>query len=136
MVRKELVEKLSLLNVFPTTVEKSAGIFERGRTLEDIRKEADLGTCGNEQFIYFHLEALFGYDPDYKTRFLAEAQNKLGNAGIKQEHVAEYFQIGADPGLVFMFRHETEYNPDVRTTFYQRANQFALDKIREWLEIK
>jgi len=57
----------------------------------------------------------------------------LGKLGISAEHIEEYFQSGTDPGLFFTLKYEEQYDADVRVSFYQKADQFALDKIRRWL---
>ncbi|MBI2107322.1 hypothetical protein HYT57_05045 [Candidatus Woesearchaeota archaeon] len=144
MVQDKVVEKLRTLKVFPDKKEKpnsvrtNAGIFERCTTLEQFKRE-DLESCGDRQFVYFHLNALLEFEPDYKTRFLEEAKQRLAETGITPRHIEKYFQSGADNSLVFTMTHgpnglsEDQYPMDVLRPFYSQADQFALDKMREWL---
>lgn len=143
MELEQLVEKLKILGVFPKTVDESAEIFRSCTNIEAIAEEVGRRhyTCGEEQFVYFHLGALLR-DSEFKAKFLTDARKELDNQGIRPEHIDEYFQSGADPGLVFMSTHE-EYGPseikyprEVMLTFSKRADQFALDKMREWLGVK
>ncbi len=133
MVSPQAVEKLTQLGVFPKTVGVNAEIFERCSTLETITQEAiNLGwSCGSGQFVYFHLGEMLK-DEKYKSSFLKKAKEELGSSGISSDHILEYYQSGADPGLVFSIRHG-EYIAPVRKAFYERANQFSLNQIREWL---
>ena len=141
MPTDELVERLRTLGVFPdspknpNSVRDCAEVFERCETLDDIGQDAGRRhwSCGSGQFVYFHLEGLFKYDPEFKTRFLAEAQQQLDNLGIKPDHITEYYQSGADPQLVFMFRHEGEYAKEVRLSFDRKADQFAFNQLKGWL---
>ena len=132
---EQAVEKLRTLNVSPKTVTESAEIFRDSVTPDAIGNQVGGRhySCGTEQFIFFHLEALMEIDPEFKARLLRDAVQKLGNSGIAPKHIQEYFQIGADPGLVFMLKHENDYEHDAKLTFSNRANQYALDKMREWL---
>lgn len=133
MTNQEAVERLRRLGVFPRQSEENSEIFERYTDVQGIGEGiARPGwTVGTQQFIYFHLEEILK-DPDYKAEFLQEARQCLADSRIKPEHVEEYFNSGADPGLVFTLRHE-EYGRDVRMPFFERADQFALHKIRQWL---
>ncbi|MBS3104721.1 hypothetical protein J4234_00520 [Candidatus Woesearchaeota archaeon] len=132
---EQAVEKLRTLDVFPKTVAENAEIFRDSITLDAVGKQmgARAYSCGDEQFVFFHLEALMEKDPEFKSRFLAGAVRKFGDSGIKQKYIKEYFQIGANPGLLFTLRHEEEYKPEVMLGFSQRANQYALDEMRQWL---
>lgn len=141
MVEDEVVEKLRGLRVFPDTeknpnsVRENAEIFEKCTSLDAIGQEAAKRHwgCGSTQFVYFHLEALLK-DEGYKSRFLEQARQELGGLGISSEHIYEFYQSsGADPGLVFTLRYDKQYDVDIRRPFYKRADQFALDKMREWL---
>lgn len=144
MVQDEVVERLRTLKVFPDRKEKpnsvrtNAEIFERCATLEHFAREA-LQSCGDRQFIYFHLNALLELEPDYKFRFLEDAKQLLIGIGITPQHIEEYFQSGADNSLVFTMTHgpnglsDDQYPMDVLKPFYRWADQFALDKMREWL---
>ncbi len=65
---------------------------------------------------------------------------RLSDTGIGPKQVAEYFNCGEDPTPVFNARHEevsglsdVRYAKEVMSAFYRRANQFALEKMREWL---
>ena len=71
----DIVERLRTLGVFPDSVQKSAEIFAQCPNLDDIAQqlEEDHSSCGEDQFVYFHLQALFKYDPEYKSRFLEKA---------------------------------------------------------------
>ena len=142
---EQIVEKLKVIGVFPKTVNESAEIFRDCAKPEAIAGEVCRRhyTCGEEQFIYFHLGALFKYDSQFKSKFLADARQELGNLGILPENIDEYFQSGGDPSLVFMLSHEQEYGlseikypRDVMLAFSKRADQFALDKLREWIGVK
>ena len=131
---EQAVEKLRTLDVFPKTVAESAEIFRDCTTTDAIGNQVGgrhYSSCGTEQFIFFHLEALMEKDPEFKARLFRGAIQRLGDSGIKPSHIEEYFQIGADPGLSFLFRHEEEYERDVRLGFNQRANQYALNQMRE-----
>jgi len=144
MATNETIEKLRTLGVFPDTpenpnsVRENAEIFEKCTTLSAIGEEAGRRHwgCGSGQFLYFHLEALLKKEPEYKSRFLEEAKKQLGSLGISAHHIDEYFESSSDPGLAFTFRHEEDYNADIRSTFYEKADQFALDKMRQWLNYK
>ena len=143
MVIDEIVEKLRTLQVFldtpeqPNSVRENAEIFEKCTSLEDIRKEASKRHwgCGSGQFVYFHLRSLLK-DQEYKTEFLEDAKRQLGGLGISLEHIEDYYQSGVDPGCIFTSRYEEQYSLDVRVNFYDKANQFALNKMREWLGFK
>jgi hypothetical protein len=89
---------------------------------------------GSGQFVYFHLNALLKKDPEFKTRFLEEAKKELGGLGVSAEHIENFFQYSdASPGLSFTLRHERQYSKEIRVPFYEKADQFALDKIKQWL---
>jgi hypothetical protein len=102
------------LNVFqdtpenPNSIMECAGIFERCTTLAAIGQEMVKmkSACGSGQFVYFHLNALLKKDPEFKTRFLEEAKEKLCGLGITQEDIQEFFQCGTEPGLILTFKHE------------------------------
>ena len=144
MTIDEAVKNLRSLGVFPDTpenpnsVRENAEIFKKCTTLYAIGEEAGKRHwgCGSGQFIYFHLGALLKREPEYKSRFLEEAEKQLSGLGISAQHIDEYFELGTDPGLVFTFRYEEQYNAYVRVLFYEKADQFALDKMRQWLGYK
>ncbi|MBI4896599.1 MAG: hypothetical protein HY832_03570 [Candidatus Aenigmarchaeota archaeon] len=70
----------------------------------------------------------------YRSGFLEQAKQQLGGLGISPEHIEEYFQSGRDPGLFFTLKYQNQYEiGTIGVPFYERADQFALDKIREWL---
>jgi len=135
---EQVVEKLKMLKVFPKTVVENAEIFRDCPIVDAVGREMARRhyTCSEGQFIYFHLHALMEKDPGFKARFLVEAVKKLRDSAIQPIHIDEYFQSGEDPGLVFTLKYEREYDRDARLAFYQRANQFALYKMREWLGIQ
>ncbi len=141
MASKKNVEKLRTLGVFPDTlkrpnsVKENTEIFERCGTLEEISVEVSKRhwACSPGQFVYFHLEALLKQDPNYKFKFIEDAKECLRKSSVSPEHIQGYFQSGADPGLVFRLNHEGEYGQEIRRPFYNKANQFALNKLREWL---
>lgn len=136
-------KKLKLLGVFPDTEENpdstrvSVEVFQKCSTVEEICRECGdrHWGCGGGQFVYFHLEGLLNYDPSFKERLLREAKEKLGNLGIKPEHIEEYILTGPDANLVFSMRHEDEYPWEVRHKFYEATDQFVLDNLKEWLGI-
>lgn len=142
MVDEKTVEKLRTLDVFPDTeknpnsVRENAEIFEKCTTLDEIEKEAAkqrLGV-GSRQFLYFHLGELLKKDTEYRARFLEEAKERFGGLGIQPEHIEEYFQSGtADPIYKFSLAHGEHYAKEVRKPFYDKANQFTLEKMRAWL---
>ncbi len=136
MVSPQAVKKLTQLGVFPKTVSVNADVFEHCSSLEEISKEAiKFGwSCSPGQFIYFHLGELLK-DKHYNSQFIKEAEQVLGGLGISSRHIDEYYHLGADPELVFSLRHGV-YTSTIRKTFYDRANQFTLDKMREWLGFK
>lgn len=144
MAVDEIVERLRTLEVFsdtlehPNSIREHADIFEKCTTLEAIRQEAVRGHwgCGSKQFVYFHLRALLKKELEYKSRFLEEAKQQLGNCGISAQHIDDYFEFCPDPGPIFIARHGRQYNADVIASFYEKTDQFALDKIREWLGFK
>jgi len=144
MVSDEIVERLRTLEVFPdtpehpNTVRESAEIFEKCTTLDDIGREAAERHwgCGSEQFVHFYLGALLEHEPEYKSKFLEEAKRQFGELGILPEHIEEYFQYSGSAGLVFTLRYEEQYSADVRMNFYEKADQFALNKMKEWLGIQ
>ena len=135
------VERLRSLGVFPDTaknpnsVRENAEIFERSATIDAIRQEMRVNgwALGGTQFVYFHLEALLERDSEFKSKFLEEAKTGFSGLGISAEHIEEFFQCGADPDFVFTLRHERQYNKETRAPFYEKADQFSLDRIRQWL---
>ncbi|MBN2453957.1 hypothetical protein JXB11_00260 [Candidatus Woesearchaeota archaeon] len=141
MAEESAVEKLRSLKVFPdlpehpNNIREHIKIFEKCKTLDDIVQVArkEHWGAGSGQFVYFHLHALLASDSAYKLKFLEEAKKDLADSGIKPEHIEEYFQSSRDPGISFSFDYSEEYDLDTRKSFYQRADQFALDKMREWL---
>lgn len=72
-------------------------------------------------------------DPAYERSFLEQAKQELSKSGITPEHIEDYFQSGTDPQSVFALKYEEKYSMDVREKFYKEADQFALDKMRDWL---
>ena len=135
------VERLRSLGVFPDTaknpnsVRENAEIFERSATIDAIRQEMRVNgwALGGTQFVYFHLEALLERDSKFKSKFLEEAKTGFSGLGISAEHIEEFFQCGADPDFVFTLRHERQYNKETRAPFYEKADQFSLERIRQWL---
>ncbi|HIH50364.1 MAG: hypothetical protein ABSE71_00110 [Candidatus Micrarchaeaceae archaeon] len=129
------IEKLRPLNVFPDNIRENAEIFERSTTIGAIGQEmVKIGSaCGGSQFVYFHLKAMLERDSEFRSGFLDCAKKELGGFGISAEHVEEFFLAGTGAGLLFTLRHEKQYSKEVRVPFYERADQFALDKIRQWL---
>lgn len=148
---EQAIQKLNWLGVYANTPEhpdstrENAIIFQQSSTLDEVKTNLrPLGTCLSAgQFMYFHLGALLKKDEHFKHEFLQGdkgAKQSLGDAGILPEHIEEYYSKGADPALVFSMRHvgprhqdPKEYPIDVFKAFYPRADQFALDKFREWL---
>ena len=138
MELEQVVEKLRALGVFSNNLRENAEIFKKSKTLDDVKREVIkwYPACGSSQFVYIHLVALLKHNPEYTSGFLEESKRALGKFGIKPEHIVEYFQSGTSPIMMFTFEHGKEYNIDDRIKFYQMADQFALDKIREWLGIQ
>lgn len=138
MSREIVVEKLKVLGVFPKNDKNEiAEIFEKCTNLYEIGKECGRRhwSCGSGQFVYFHLEALMKKEPEYRAGFLADAKQGLGGFGISPEHIEEYFSSGTDPSSVFSLIYEKQYDIDARMNFYEKANQFALDRMKKWLDI-
>ena len=134
---EQVVEKLRTLGVFPKIVSESAEIFRDCATTDEVARELGRrhSSCGEGQFIYFHLQAVLKKESGFKSRFLGEAVQRLGDTRIQPAHIEEYFQIGENPGLMFMLSHEDEYEGVLRLEFSRRADQYALDKMREWLGV-
>ena len=140
---EQAVEKLRNLGVFPKTVLENTQIFQASTTFDELGRQISSRpklSVGDGQFLYFHLVELMGKDQSFKQRLIREALDKLGNTGIKPEHIEEYFNCGEDPTPVFNARHEevsglsdVRYAQEVMLAFYKRADQFALEKMREWL---
>ena len=135
---EQAVEKLRTLGVFPETVSVSAEIFRDCATTDEVAREMGRRhySCGEGQFIYYHLQAVLEKESGFKSIFLGEAVQRLGDTSIQPAHIEEYFQSGRNPGLEFMFRHGDEYGHDLRLEFYRRADQYALNKMREWLGVQ
>jgi hypothetical protein len=134
MTIESIVEKLKALNVFPDTVNDNAEIFLKVQNEEDIEREMTERhtSCGHEQYIFFHFHSLLKLQPE----ILKEAEEKLGNSDISINHVREYMQAEQQPSLLLALRHDDKYPYEVRERFREKANQFALDKIKEYLGIK
>src|SRR3989344_9303632 len=104
MISARVVERLRELRVFPESVGENAEIFEKCTALETIEQEMANRhfTCGANQFLYFHLNALLNSNPHYRVIFLEEAKQQLGGLGISSEHIEEYYDARADdPELLF-----------------------------------
>lgn len=71
-----VVVELRNVGVFPKTIDRCATIFETCPTVADVRK-AIMGegswSCSVGQFLYFHVEGLFRYNPAWRDTFLNEA---------------------------------------------------------------
>ncbi len=133
MANQEAVERLRTLGVFPSQVEENAGILGKYKDVSSIGEECarrDIALSGR-QFVYFHVDALLKKDPDYKAKFLEEAKRNLSDVGVRPEHIEEYFQLGTEGHILFCAEHK-EYK-DIPDSFFDRADQFALDRIRQWL---
>lgn len=134
MANQEAVERLRTLGVFPNQAEENAEIFERYRDVKtsiiDACRRRPTALSGR-QFVYHYLDALLKKDPEYRARFLQEARQQLGGFGVKPEHIEEYFQLGPEGGYIFCAEHK-EYR-DIPDSFFDTADQFALDRIRQWL---
>ncbi len=141
MAEDTLVERLRTLGVFPDTpqspnsVRENANILAQCATLDEIGSEVATRrfSVSAGQFVFYHLQALL-QQHDYEQGFMAHAKEKLGGLGIQPAHIAEYFQ-STNPGLVFDLKHEDVYGRTERDAFYEKANQFALDSLREWMGI-
>ena len=134
------VQRLRSLDVFPDTpkrpnsVRENAELFRKCATMSILKQEIPRSSCSLEQFLYFHLEALLKKDPEFRSSFLKEAKEKLGGLGISAEHIEEYFQNGCgDPEMVLYVKHEGRYDIKAVGLFCEKADQFALDKMRQWL---
>lgn len=133
MTIESIKEKLRILNVFPNSIDENAEIFLKVQTEKDIEKEmvAHHTSCGNEQYIFFHFHEILKLQPE----ILKEAEKKLGNLDISVNHVREYMQAEQQPSLLLTLKHDDKYPYEVRERFREKANQFALDKIKEYLGI-
>ncbi len=132
------IGKLESLGVFQsgTNFRDDAAIFEKCRTMAEIGNE--LGSrhlqSGSNQFVYWHLEALFKTNPEYKACFLDEAIRQFEDSGISSEYIIEYLSNqGRTGGIEFIFEHEEEYGLERMNIFFEKADQFALTKFRAWL---
>lgn len=132
MGRLEAVEKLRALNVFPDTLEESAEIFRAAQTEEDVRQEMirRKTSCSSEQYIFFHFSELLRRQPN----LLQEAEQRLANLGVPPDVTREYMQAQQQPSYLMAMSHE-EIPDETRVRFSKAANQFALDKIKEYLEV-
>lgn len=130
---ESIAEKLRELNVFPNSIDESVEIFKTVQNEEDIKQEMIKRhyTCGTEQYIFFHFSALLKRQPG----ILQEAEQRLGDLGVPLDVVREYMQEQQHPGLLMALRHR-EIPFEVRENFFREANQFALNKIQEYLGIK
>ena len=126
-------EKLRVLNVFPNSIDETAEIFQKVQNEEDVKKEMGERSysCGSEQFIFFHFHSLLGLQPE----ILQEAEKQLSDLGVSPEHIKEYMKDEQQQSLIFTLRHEDKYPFEVREPFYQKANQFTLDRIKQYLTI-
>jgi hypothetical protein len=134
MATEDIVKKLKALDVFPNFVYEGAEIFSNVQTEDDVEREmAERHTsCGGEQYIFFNFHSLLNLQPE----ILQEAEKKLGNLGISTDHIREYMQAEQNPSYLMALEYGDKYPYEVRDRFRKKANQFALDKIKEYLGIK
>ncbi len=133
MVNQEAVERLRTLGVFPKDVEENASILGKYKDVSSIGEECarrDIALSGR-QFVYFHVDALLKKDPDYRADFLGGAKEQLKDFGVKPEHIEEYFQLGTEGHILFCAEHK-EYK-DIPDSFFDRADQLALNGVKQWL---
>ncbi len=133
MNRTTIEDKLRALKVFPNTVEDNLKLFQKATNVQELDSEMmnrDTA-CSGEQFLYFHFNSLVKQKPE----IVEEAVQKLGNYGIPPEIIKEYCNW-LQPGLMLTLKYESQFPYEVREPFNDAAAQFAIDKMREYLEIK
>ncbi|MBI2542421.1 hypothetical protein HYV80_06970 [Candidatus Woesearchaeota archaeon] len=132
---EQAVEKLRNLGVYPNAVDGCAELFRDCPTIDVIPKEMSRRRwqSGSEQFINEFLRAVMGQDSVFKQKFLAEAVKGLADSGMQPAHIEEYFHMRGSPKIVFNLDYGQDYDGTTLKGFYARADQFALDKLREWL---
>jgi hypothetical protein len=134
----EATGKLMELGILPTDSNPNLPrtyaeiLWECSKLSDTERMSRSIGYgAGYEQIILIPLTHLLDKNPEYRTIFLNEAKNQLNGLDIKPEHIEEYFRKGNS--LAFTMRHENDYDSGTRDKLYEKANHFALGKMREWL---